>query len=306
MRDDLLEYYESELSFLRQMGAEFAEKHPKIASRLQLEGNRCDDPHVERLLEGFAFLAARVHLKIDDEFPQITEGLLSVLYPHFLRPIPPMTVAEFRLDPTQGKLTTGLKIPRGTVLYSRPIEGVPCKFRTCYEATLWPIEVAEAKWTTPDKLNPPLRAPEAVAALRVELRCLSDVGFDKLKVPSLRFYLHGESDIAHTLYELLSNNCTQIVLRDPANTRKPPITLPANSLRPMGFTENESMLPYPRRSFVGYRLLQEYFSLPEKFFFFELQGLEGTAQAGFGGRAECCFSSRPLKRTIGSNAWKSA
>jgi type VI secretion system protein ImpG len=289
MRDELLEYYESELSFLRQMGAEFAEKHPKIAARLQLEPTRCDDPHVERLLEGIAFLAARVHLKIDDEFPQITEGLLSVIYPHFLRPIPGVTVAEFRLDPAQGKLTSSLKIPRGSALYSRPVEGVPCKFRSCYDVTLWPVEIVEAKWLTPDKLNPPLRAPDAVAALRVELRCLSDVAFDKLNLSSLRFYLHGEGEIVHTLYELLSNNCTEIVLRDPANTRKPPVALTASSLRPMGFTEDESMLPYPRRSFVGYRLLQEYFSLPEKFFFFELSGLEALARATQGGRAEMIF-----------------
>jgi len=295
MRDDLLEYYESELSFLRQMGAEFAEKHPKIAARLQLEATRCDDPHIERLLEGVAFLAARVHLKIDDEFPQITEGLLSVIYPHFLRPIPAMTIAEFRLDPAQGKLTSSLKIPRGSVLYSRPVEGVPCKFRTCYDVTLWPVEIAEAKWLTPDKLNPPLRAPEAAAALRVELRCLSDLTFDKLNLTSLRFYLHGEGDIVHTLYELLNNNCYQIVLRDPANPRKPPVTLTANPLRPMGFTEDESMLPYPRRSFVGYRLLQEYFSLPEKFFFFELSGLEGLARAAQGGRAELIFLVSPFE-----------
>jgi type VI secretion system protein ImpG len=295
MRDELLEYYESELSFLREMGREFAEKHPKIAARLQLEANRCDDPHVERLLEGFAFLAARVHLKIDDEFPQITEGLLSALYPHLLRPVPSMTVVEFSLDPAQGKLTTGLGIPRGSVLYSRPVEGVPCKFCTCYEVTLWPFEVAEAKWLTPDKLNPPLRAPEAVAALRVELRCLSDIRFDKLPLRSLRFFLQGEGDIVHTLYELLSNNCAQIVLRDPGNTKRPPVTLPASSLRPMGFSEEESMLPYPKRSFVGYRLLQEYFSLPEKFFFFELEGLDPLAQAGMGGRAEMIFLIAPFE-----------
>jgi type VI secretion system protein ImpG len=134
-----------------------------------------------------------------------------------------------------------------------------------------------------------------VAALRVELRCLSDVSFDKLQLPSLRFFLHGEGDIVHTLYELLSNNCTQIVLRDPGNTRRPAVTLPANSLRPMGFSEEESMLPYPRRSFVGYRLLQEYFALPEKFFFFELQGLEALARAGLGGRAEMLFLIAPFE-----------
>ena len=93
MRDDLLAYYERELTFLRQMGVEFAAKYPKVASRLVMEPDKCEDPHVERMLEAFAFLTARVHLKIDDEFPEITESLLSVMYPHYLRPIPSMTVA---------------------------------------------------------------------------------------------------------------------------------------------------------------------------------------------------------------------
>ena len=295
MRDDLLDYYENELTFLRQMGKEFAEKHPKIATRLQLDMNRCDDPHVERLLEGFAFLAARVHLKIDDEFPQITEGLLNVLYPHFLRPIPSMTVAQFRLDPEQGKLTSGLRIPRNSILYSRPVDGVPCKFRTCYDVTLWPLEVSDARWVTPDKLTPPFRAPDAVAALRMELRCLSDITFDKLQMPSLRFYLHGEGDVVHTLYELLSNNCLQIIVRDPGNPKKPPHTLSVKSLRPVGFSETESVLPYPRRSFEGYRLLQEYFAFPEKFFFFELNDLEQPLSAVAGGRAEVIFLIAPFE-----------
>ncbi len=295
MRDDLLDYYENELTFLRQMGKEFAEKHPKIATRLQLDMNRCDDPHVERLLEGFAFLAARVHLKIDDEFPQITEGLLNVLYPHFLRPIPSMTVAQFRLDPEQGKLTSGLRIPRNSILYSRPVDGVPCRFRTCYDVTLWPLEVSDARWITPDKLTPPFRAPDAVAALRMELRCLSDITFDKLQMPSLRFYLNGEGDVVNTLYELLSNNCLQIIVRDPDNPKKPPHTLSMKSLRPMGFSETESVLPYPRRSFEGYRLLQEYFAFPEKFFFFELNDLEQPLRAMAGGRAEIIFLIAPFE-----------
>jgi type VI secretion system protein ImpG len=295
MRDRVLDYYENELTFLRQMGKEFAEKHPKIAARLQLDVNRCEDPHVERLLEGFALLAARVHLKIDDEFPQITEGLLNILYPHFLRPIPSMTVAQFRLDPEQGKLTTGLSIPRDSILYSRPVDGVPCKFRTCYDVTLWPLEVGDARWVTPDKLNPPLRAPDSVAALRVELRGLSDVSFEKLQMSSLRFYLHGEGDVVNTLYELLSNNCRQIMVRDPDNPKKSPHTLGTKSLRPMGFSESESVLPYPRRSFQGYRLLQEYFAFPDKFFFFELKDLEQSWKAISGGRAEIIFLISPFE-----------
>ena len=121
MRDDFLLYYERELSFLRQMGVEFAEQFPRIAQRLLIEADKCDDPHVERIIESVAFLSARVHLKIDDEFPEITESLLNVLYPHYLAPIPSMSVAQFSLDAQQGKLTTGYSIDRGEVLYSRPI-----------------------------------------------------------------------------------------------------------------------------------------------------------------------------------------
>ncbi len=109
MRDDLLLYYERELTFLRQMGVEFAAKYPKVASRLVLEPDKCEDPHVERMLEAFAFLTARVHLKIDDEFPEITEALLSVLHPHYLRPIPSMTVAEFHMDTAQAAPPSGLE-----------------------------------------------------------------------------------------------------------------------------------------------------------------------------------------------------
>ncbi len=295
MRDDLLDYYERELTFLRQMGAEFAEKYPKIASRLLLEPDRCEDPHVERLIEAFAFLAGRVHLKIDDEFPEITEALLGILYPHYIRPIPSMSIVEFHLDPEQGKLTTGFKIPRDSLLYSRAVDGVPCRFRTCYETTLWPVRVAEAQWKTPDRLQPALKAPDAVAALRVEMKCLPDVTFDKLQMRALRFYLNGESNLVHSLYELLLNNCVQIVARDPARPQRT-AQLPPSGLRPVGFAEDEAMLPYSRRSFIGYRLLQEYFAFPEKFFFLELGGLEQLAAAGFQDRVELIFLISKFER----------
>src|SRR5207249_6469206 len=123
MRDDLLFYYEQELAYLRRMGAAFAEKYPKVASRLVLEEDKCEDPHVERLLEGFAFLAARVHLKIDDEFPEITEALFNVLYPHYLRPVPSMSIVEFEMDSEQINPQTGLKIERGAILNSQPVAG---------------------------------------------------------------------------------------------------------------------------------------------------------------------------------------
>ncbi len=296
MRDDLLDYYERELTYLRQMGAEFAERYPKIAGRLQLESGGSEDPHVERLIEAFAFLAGRVHLKIDDEFPEITSALLDILYPHYVRPVPSMSVVEFHLDPEQGKLTTGLKVPRESILYSRPVDGIPCRFRTCYDLTLWPFALTEAQWTTPDRLQPPLKAPNAVAALRFQLRCFQDISFKQLDLGSLRFYLNGESNLVHALYELLLNNAAQIVVRDPAQPRLRPLELPRTALRASGFTDAEAMLPYTRRSFRGYRLLQEYFAFPEKFFFIELTGLEALRTAGFDANAEFIVLISPYER----------
>ncbi len=288
MRDELLTFYERELTYLRRMGAEFARQYPKIAGRLLLEPDRCEDPHLERLLEGCAFLAARIHLKLEDEFPQITSALLETLYPHFLRPLPSMAVAELQLNPDQGKLTTGFSVPRGSMLYSRNIEGAPCKFRTCYNTVLWPLQLSEAQWCTPDRLQPPLRAGEAVGVIRLLLRCLPDVDFDGFTLPALRFYLNCESNLAHTLYELLCNHCLSIMVRG-ATRDKPRVLLGPACLRPLGFEDDEAMLPYPPRSFSGYRLLQEYFVFPEKFFFFELGGLEELQGAHLGESAEVLF-----------------
>jgi len=297
MRDELLFYYEQELAFLRRMGAAFAEKYPKIASRLVLEPTKCEDPHVERLLEGFAFLAARIHLKLEDDLPEISDALLSVVYPHYLRPIPSMSIVEFHLDPEQGKLTTGLRIPRDSVLYSRPVGGAPCKFRTCYDTTLWPLSVTAAQWRAPDQLRPPVTAANAAAALRVELQCFPDVTFEKLEMNTLRLYLNGESTLVSTLYEVLANNCVQIQVRDcgPAPKRKP-VLLPGTALRPVGFGPDEGILPVPRRSMAAYRLLQEYFTFSEKFLFFDLDGFDQLRAAGFGPSVEVIFLLSSFER----------
>ena len=295
MRNELRDYYESELTFLRQIGAEFADKYPKIASRLVLEPDRCEDPHAERMLEAFALLAARVHLRIDDDFPQITEALLNILYPHYLRPLPSMTIAQFHSDPESGKLTSPLKIPKGTVLYSRPVDGVPCKFRTSYDCTIWPLKVSQAQWMTPDRVRPALRSSEA-AVLRVELECFPDVSFEKLDLETLGFYLNGESAVVHALYELLCRNCVRILVRDPLKAKAPVREISARNLEPMGFGEDEDVLPYPRRSFTGYRLLQEYFAFPEKYFFMSLKGLSELQRAGLTTKAELLFLISPFEQ----------
>ena len=195
-----------------------------------LEADKCEDPHVERLLEAFSFLAARVHLKIDDDFPEITEALLNLLYPHYMRPIPSMSIVEFQVDSEQVNPETGLKIERDSVLNSRPVSGAPCKFRTCGDTTFWPVSVAAAEWTT---RGPPAPAHQGRGhrrrhPARVEVRRRRDLR-ETRDASSLRFYLSGESNLAHALYELLCNNCARIVIRDPSPKSKiAPVVLDAS------------------------------------------------------------------------------
>jgi type VI secretion system protein ImpG len=297
VRNELLQYYERELSFLRQMGAEFADRYPKIASRLMLESNRCEDPHIERLLQGVALLAARLHVKLDDEFPEITQALLNIVFPHYTRPVPSMTIAELKIDPAKVRVSGRVAVPRESALYSKTVGGFACRFRTCYDTDLWPVRVVDAQWRTPDRLDPPLRAPEAVAAVRVELACWPEVKFRSLGLESLRFYLDGDSGLMHALYELLCNNCTEILLRNPKpGFRQSPVSIPPENLRPVGFADDEALLPYSRRSFTGYRLLQEYFAFPEKFFFVDVNGLDILQGSTFEDRLELIFLLSPYER----------
>ncbi|HEX6924597.1 MAG TPA: type VI secretion system baseplate subunit TssF [Longimicrobiaceae bacterium] len=298
MRDALLARYEEELSFLRRTGAEFARRYPKVASRLLLEPTKCDDPHVERLLEGFAFLAARVQLRLEDDLPQFSEALLDVVYPHYVRPTPSMSLVQFQLDEEQAKLPRGLEVPADALLHSRPVGGVPCRFRCSYTTRLWPVEVEAARWSVPYQLDPPLATRGAVAALKVDLRAPSDFGFDKLEIDELRLHLSAEPNLATTLYELLCNNCLEIVIRDRTpDSSAPVVSLPPSALRPVGFARNEGMLPSEGRTFVGYRLLQEYFTFPGKFLFLDLTGFERVRAAGFGSRIEVVFLISSFERS---------
>ena len=300
MREELLEYYERELTYLRQMGGEFAHKYPKVAGRLLLDPERCEDPHVSRLLEGFALLAARVHRRIDDDFPELCESLIKIIHPGYLRPTPSMTIVECLPDPDQGKKTAGMRIPRGTPLVSKAtVEGLPCRFQTAYDVDLWPFSVSAAEWRQPERMQRPPRATvgvQAVAAARLRLRCQKDVVFTGLPLSRLRFHLAGDASVVYSLYELLSDKCIEIQLRDPKDEKKL-ISLDPSQLRMVGFDAEESLLPFVRRSMDGHRLLQEYFAFPEKFLFFDLEGLEPLAQAGFGEEAEIVFLFSSFERS---------
>ena len=214
MSDELLPYYNRELTYIRQLAAEFAEDHPKIAERLRLDPQHADDPHVERLIEAFAYLTARVRHKLDDEFPEIVGSLLGVLYPHYLAPIPSMAVVQFEVDAEQNQATTGYPIPPRTELETDPIRGEPCRFRTCYPVTLWPIEVKSATL-----MQPPFRAPNArlprdpASVLRLVIATASqETPLARSGSASLRFFLRGQPQHTFRLYELIFNNAVAVAL----------------------------------------------------------------------------------------------
>ena len=269
---ELKDYYEFELTYLRKLGAEFAQRYPKIASRLQLETSKTEDPHVERLLEGFAFLAARVHRRLDDDFPEISEALLEMLHPQFVRPVPSMCIVDMPLDPAQGRLPDGHHVPRGSVLQTQPVNRVRCTFRTVYDTTLWPLTISHAEWTTPDRAGVGTSARDAVGAIRLEIRAFEGVKLADLAIDALRLHLAGGTGVVDTLYELLLNNTMQVVVRNPDRPHQPPIVIKSGAVKAVGFGENESMLPYPNRTFGGHSLLIELFAFPQKFHFVDLEG----------------------------------
>lgn len=303
MRDELLGYYERELIFLRRMGAEFANKYPKIAARLQLDEDKIEDPHVERMIEAFAFLSGRIGLKLDDELPEITESFINLLYPHYLAPIPSMAIAQFSFGLTSGKLTAVQKLERGARLNSRPVDGTPCRFRTSYDVELAPIELESAALES----NAPkdARGKFANSHIRLSLRCFGDANLHEFKVgdtgeppKSLRFHINGDPQLIFPLYEIIFNHAVSVEFR-PKETpfgdqtlktitnirlKQPdPIFVPAkDAIKAVGFAENEAVLPYTKRSFMGYRLLSEYFAFPYKFLFFDLFGLDRAVAQGFG------------------------
>jgi len=284
MTDDLLRYYEDELIFIRELAGEFANKYPKVAGRLELSDKESTDPHVERLIQAFAMLSGRIRHKIDDEFPEVVNSLLEVLYPHFLRPIPPIAIAQFRFEPVQSRPTEPAAIKAGSAVHSRPAGGTVCRFKTCYPVTVQPIQVTGA-WLGPASSGGNAKAPaEAATALRIQIETLGGLPLDALKIDILRFYLNGEGSPVHRLYELLLTQVCAVQTRcGNAGEMRP---LPADCIRPVGFDSDEGILPYSNRSFAGYRLLQEYFAFPEKFLFVDFHGFDGRVLSGPGNKLD--------------------
>ncbi|KPK76878.1 MAG: type VI secretion system protein ImpG [Phycisphaerae bacterium SM23_30] len=273
-----LDIYNRELQYLRGMSSEFAREFPKIAGRLGglSESEPCRDPFVERLLEGFAFLAARVQLKLEAEFPRFTQSLLETAYPHYLVPTPSMAMVQFQPDLNEGGLAEGFEIPRDTSIQSILGKGdqTRCEYRTAHDVTLWPLQIAEGQYHTRDLGV--LELPETLsgqAGLRLRLQSTAGLSFQELKMDELTVYLKGAGPVVIQLYEQLFAQTVAVVVQPTSRPISWRQVIDAQQLRQVGFDDDQKLLPYDSRSFHGYRLLHEYFAFPQRFMFFQLAGL---------------------------------
>ncbi len=274
----LLKHYENELAYLRDMGAEFAEAYPKIAARLGMDGFEVVDPYVERLLEGVAFLSARVQLELELQFPALTSHLLEIVYPHYLAPTPSMMVAAFEPDMQNADLESGYLIPRRTELRSKlgADDSTPCVFRTAHDVTMWPITITEAEYIDGrgELVSAGVaRDTDARAAIRLRLNRVGDLPIADLSLDHLTLFLNAQEGKNWPLHELLCTQTTGLVGRSTNRRADWTAPLPNGRVKPRGFDQSEALLPTPPRSFDGYRLLQEYFAMPERFHFIDLEGL---------------------------------
>lgn len=254
-------YYQSELAYLREMGKAFGSANPALAGMLVERGG---DPDVERLLEGFAFLTARIRERIDDAVPEVVHGLVDLLLPHYLRVLPSASVVEF--SPHARLLRGRSRIPAGAEVGSKPVDGTTCVFRTTRPVDLLPLTLVETVLDQSTQLSP---------VLRVQLQVAEQGRSEIFQEEGFSLFIHGEPAVSSTLLVWLMRHCKGVVLKGSGGSET--VRLPPSSLRAVGFAPEDQLLPWPARAPEGYRLLQEYFTLPQKFLFVEVRGLQAAA-----------------------------
>ena len=273
----ILELYNEELEHLRSETAEFAREYPDAAKRLSLDEKKVEDPYVERLLEGVAFLAARVRLKLEAQYPVFTQQLLEVLFPSWSAPTPSAVVFQLRADTAQADLAAGVVVPRGTVVVGslRGNADVRCEFQTTAATTLWPLDIRNAQYfaARPEARLVPAAVDRPASSLRVELGVAGDAVLAKLPIDRLRLFLPQGDAFGSQLMELMAARCVGVAVSTDAAGRNAVAWLNATQVGHVGFDADEAMLPMASRGHTGFRVLKEYAALPEKFRFVELSGL---------------------------------
>lgn len=282
--DDLLPHYERELAFLRTRSADFARQYPKIAGRLQLSGDVGDDPHVERLIEAFALLSARIHKRLDDDFPLFTESLMEVLYPHYLRPFPSCAIARFDVGSQASQMSQPVVVPRGTVLNSRPVKGVSCRFRTTADTLLMPVSLVDVAYRNAVMAPPGTPLPSGVTSvlsLTLEKRAPL-VSWSRLLDRPLRIHLDGEASQVSVLREALCRKARATLFEHRPHHPWHPGPSGRGVPQPVGFSDDEALIDWDERAHPAYRLLSEYFAFPDKFNFVDLPAAWVSPDAGSG------------------------
>lgn len=286
MDSRLLDYYNRELSYLRELGAEFSREYPKVAGRLGMNGVEVADPYVERLLEGFGFLTARIQMKMDAEFPRLSQHLLEVLHPNYLAPLPSMLIAQFEPSMNEGSLARGFPLPRGTAIRGQISQHgqTACEYMTAHDLTLWPLRMAQAAFTGPpvdlplNKWGVATGQAGVSQALRLELELCGGTSLEELSLDRLDLFLAGQDLPMLKLLEALTSHVHAIVVHEAASAPRWHHVLPAGMLAHEGFAPEQALLPTDGRSFHGYRLLQEYFAFPCRYRFVSLRGLAQVRQ----------------------------
>jgi type VI secretion system protein ImpG len=303
---DFLQLYNDELRHIRERAVEFADDYPDVAGRLALPrdaGSACPDPFVERLLEGFAFLTARVRLKLEAEYPRFTQGVLATAYPDYMAPWPSAAIVQFTPKWGDGALLKGCAIPRLTTLESKKIGDLSCTFRTAHPLLLYPFRVAEAVYHLTDVRTLRLgldRDPVAAFRIRLEMQGPESARFPDTECERLSFYLHGQGGprLPSDLMENLFSSTQRILVTAPEDAAGASRTwLGRERLRQVGFEEDEALLPTDARSFEGHRILREHFLLPQRNAFLEVSGLSAALRKVPGRRADLIFVlSRPKQQ----------
>ncbi len=270
MANHFLNWYSRELSALRTRASKFAEKHPKIAGRLRLTGDAVDDPHVERIIQGFAYSAARIRQKLDDDFPELTDTLLEALYPQYLAQIPSMSI--MKIIPSR-EMDEVVRIEPGFAVETEIVRGDRCRYQTTQPVTLSPIAITACALAKPPFRAPPRPDLSARACLSFTIGLTNSMkDMAELGLEDLTFFIKTPYVTATALYELMLNQTVGIAIGRHADDEKA-VRIPLKNLQPYGFEDEAAALPFPKRGFPGFRLLTEFFAMPEKFLFFRLSGL---------------------------------
>jgi type VI secretion system protein ImpG len=277
--DNLLPFYERELAFLRSYSRQFADRYPKIAGRLLLAGDVSEDPHVERLIESFALMGARISKKIEDDYPEFTEALLEVLYPHYLRPFPSCSIVQFDMDSAASQLSTCEILPRSTQLKSRSVREQECRFRTVYDVQLTPLRIAAVQFSALAEVPRYVQLPtQTHAQIAIEFEILSAHGsLGDLGLGKLRFFIDGEPSFCAALRDALAFSVCTAYLDGHDGARWQP--LQTSPLDAVGLAPDDALIDWPARAHPAYRLLTEFFAFPEKFGFFDCD-LSAAANLG--------------------------